>query len=159
MSTSYGSADYRPPPGDARYQQSGSGSGESIGSILSGLITDLQSMVRGEIALARAEVKEDVSTMGRAAGELAAAAFLGLTGFIFLMLGATYVLNIWMRMWIAAAIVGLVLLAIAAIVLISLIRRSQMPRRPGVGTLRRHPADTADDPGTAGEEGGAATQA
>jgi len=115
MSTSYGSADYRPPPGDARYQQPGSGSGESIGSILSGLLTDLQGMVRGEIALARAEVKEDVSTMGRAAGELAAAAFLGLTGFIFLMLGATYVLNIWMRMWIAAAIVGVVLLAVAAI--------------------------------------------
>ena len=115
MSTGYGSADYRPPPGDARYQQSGSGTGESIGSILSGLLTDLQGMVRGEIALARAEVKEDVSTAGRAAGELAAAAFLGLTGFIFLMLGATYVLNIWMRMWIAAAIVGLVLLAIAAI--------------------------------------------
>jgi uncharacterized membrane protein YqjE len=116
MSTGFGSADFRspPPPGDARYQ-TGAGTGESIGSILGGLLNDLQGMVRGEIALARAEVKEDVSTMGRAVAEMAAAAFLGLTGFIFLMLGATYLLNIWMRMWIAAAIVGAVLLVVAAI--------------------------------------------
>ena len=35
------------------------------------------------------------------------------------MLGATYLLNIWMRMWIAAAIVGGVLLFVAAIAGIS----------------------------------------
>jgi uncharacterized membrane protein YqjE len=116
MSAGYGSPDFRspPPPGDARYE-TGAGSGESIGSILGGLLGDLQGMVRGEIALARAEVKEDVSTMGRAVAQLATAAIFGLTGFIFLMLGATYLLNIWMRMWIAAAIVGAVLLAVAAI--------------------------------------------
>jgi hypothetical protein len=113
-SSSYGSADFRPPPADARYQPNDS-KGESIGTILSGLLSDLQGMVRGEIALARAEVKEDVSTIGKAIGALAAAAFFGLTGFIFLMLGTTYLLNIWMRMWIAAAIVG------AALVLIALI--------------------------------------
>ena len=114
MSSGYGSADYRPPPPNARYETSG-GQGEGIGAILGGLLSDLQGMVRGEIALARAEVKEDVSTAGKAVSALAAAAFLGLTGFIFLMLGATYLLNIWMRMWIAAAIVGAVLVVIAAI--------------------------------------------
>ena len=112
--TNYGSADFRPPPGDSRYQ-AGSDSGESIGSILSGLLSDLQGMVRGEIALARAEVKEDVSTAGKAVASLATAALLGLTGFIFLMLGATYLLNIWMRVWIAAVIVGAVLLLVAAV--------------------------------------------
>lgn len=114
MSTGYGSADYRPPPGETRFQTS-DGSAASIGAILGDLLKDLQGMVRGEIALARAELKEDASTIGRAIGSLAAAAFLGLTGFIFLMLGATYLLNIWMRMWIAAAIVGVVLLLIAAV--------------------------------------------
>ena len=67
------------------------------------------------MALARAEIREDVSTVGRAVGSLAAAAFLGLTGFIFLMLGATYLLNIWMRMWVAAAIVGGILLLVALV--------------------------------------------
>lgn len=114
MSSSYGSADYRPPPADGPYQ-SGNSQGESIGAILGGLLNDLQGMVRGEIALARAEVKEDVSTIGKGISALAMAAIFGLTGFIFLMLGATYVLNIWMRMWIAAAIVGAVLVVIALI--------------------------------------------
>jgi len=67
----FGSADYRPPPADTRYQDR-TESSESIGSILSGLLGDLQGMVRGEIALARAEVKEDVSSVGKAVTSLAA---------------------------------------------------------------------------------------
>jgi uncharacterized membrane protein YqjE len=114
MSTGFGETDFRPPPADGAYAPD-RGTGESIGSILGGLLADLQGLVRGEMALARAEIREDVSTVGRAIGSLAAAALLGLTGFIFLMLGATYLLNIWMRMWIAAAIVGGVLLLVALV--------------------------------------------
>jgi len=109
MSTNMGARSS--PPRD----QDMGGSGEGIGAILGGLLRDLQDMVRGEIALARAEVREEVSTAGKGVASLAIAALLGLTGFIFLMLGATYVLNMWMRMWIAAAIVGAVLLVIAAV--------------------------------------------
>jgi len=114
MSTGFGETDFRPPPADGSYTAD-RGTGESIGSILSGLLADLQGLVRGEMALARAEIREDVSTVGRAVGSLAVAAFLGLTGFIFLMLGATYLLNIWMRMWVAAAIVGGILLLVALV--------------------------------------------
>lgn len=112
MSTNTGSAGYTSPP-PPRAQQA-DGSSESIGSIIGGLLKDLQDMVRGEIALARAEVKDDVSVVGKSVASLAMAAIFGLTGFIFLMLGATYLLNIYMRMWIAASIVGLVLVLIAA---------------------------------------------
>jgi len=92
---------------------------QSIGSLLSGLLHDLQEMMRGEVALARAEIKEDVATIGKGAASLAIAAVVALTGFVFLMLGATYLLNIWMRMWVAAGIVGLVLLVIGGILLMS----------------------------------------
>jgi hypothetical protein len=112
MSTDFGSAGYSTRPGAPPPTQ---GSSEGIGSLLGELLKDLQDLVRGEIALAKAEIKEDVSTAGKGVAALATAAFFGLTGFIFLMLGATYLLNIWMRMWIAAAIVGLVLVAIAAV--------------------------------------------
>jgi hypothetical protein len=112
MSTDFGSAGYSTRPGAPPQQQ---GSAEGIGSMLGGLLKDLQDLVRGEVALAKAEIKEDVSTAGKGVAALATAAFFGLTGFIFLMLGLTYLLNIWMRMWIAAAIVGLVLVAIAAV--------------------------------------------
>jgi len=85
---------------------------DTIGGLLSGLLRDVQQMVRGEMALARAEIKDDVSTIGTSIASLAIATIFALTGFILLMLGVTYVLNMYMRMWIAAGIVGLVLLAI-----------------------------------------------
>ena len=62
MSTDIGSTGYVPPPQRAQMVDS---SNEGIGSILGGLLKDLQDMVRGEIALARAEIREDVSTVGK----------------------------------------------------------------------------------------------
>ena len=112
MSTDFGSAGYSTRSGTPPPQP---GAADGIGSMLGGLLKDLQDLVRGEVALAKAEIKEDVSTAGKGVAALATAAFFGLTGFIFLMLGLTYLLNIWMRMWIAAAIVGLALVLIAAV--------------------------------------------
>jgi uncharacterized membrane protein YqjE len=89
---------------------------ESIGSLISGLLRDLQELVRGEITLARAEVRDDLATASKGLASLAGAALVGVTGFIFLMLGVTYLLNQYMRMWIAAGAVGIALLVIAAIV-------------------------------------------
>lgn len=112
MSTDMGSAGYSTRPDASPPEQ---GSPDGIGAMLGGLLKDLQDLVRGEVALAKAEIKEDVSSAGKGVAALAAAAFLGLTGFVFLMLGLTYLLNIWMRMWIAAAIVGGVLVLVAAV--------------------------------------------
>lgn len=95
------------------------GSTEGVGSLISGLVKDLQDLVRGEIRLARAEIKEDAASAGKGAGFIGAGALIGLTGFIFLMLGVTYLLNVWMRMWIAAGIVGLTLALVAAILILS----------------------------------------
>ena len=85
---------------------------DSLGDIVSGIVEDLQGIVRGEVQLAKTELKEDLSAMGKGAGMAGAGALLGLVGFIFLMLAVTYILNMWMRMWIAAGIVGVVLLVI-----------------------------------------------
>ena len=111
MSTDLGAAGYSTRPGVPPPQQ---GSSDGIGTMLGELLKDLQDLVRGEVALAKAEIKEDVSTAGKGIAAIAVAAIFGLTGFIFLMLGLTYLLNIWMRMWIAAAIVGVVLVVVAA---------------------------------------------
>jgi hypothetical protein len=90
---------------------------ESVGTLISGLIQDLQELVRGEVQLARAEIREDAMTAGRALGSIAAGAFVGVTGFIFLMLGVTYLLNKELEMWLSAAIVGAVLAIIAAVMI------------------------------------------
>jgi hypothetical protein len=113
MSESYAQRGQSPPQSFGRGANDGRSTDEGIGSLLSGLLTDLQDLIRGEVKLARAEVKEDLTTAGRGIGMLGAAALVGVTGFIFLMLGLTYLLNKWMQMWIAAAIVGGVLAVIA----------------------------------------------
>lgn len=88
---------------------------ESVGSIVGGIIEDLQGIVRGEVQLAKTELKEEATRMGAGAAMLGAAAAVGLVGFIFLMLALTYLLHQWMRMWYAAGIVALGLLLIAGI--------------------------------------------
>jgi uncharacterized membrane protein YqjE len=99
-----------------QYQSMGAaGEQESVGELISGLIKDLQELVRGEIRLARTELREDAMTAGRGVAMIAAGALVGVTGFIFLMLGVTYLLNKSLEMWLSAAIVGAVLAVIAAI--------------------------------------------
>lgn len=89
--------------------------GNSLGDTVTGIIQDLQGIVRSEVQLAKTEIKEDATKLGKAAGMIGAAAFLALVGFIFLMLGVTYLLNKTLDMWISAGIVGLALLIIGAI--------------------------------------------
>ena len=88
---------------------------ESLGTIVTGIVEDLQGIVRGEVQLAKTELKEDASAIGRAATLIAIAAMVGLVGFSFLMLGVTYLLNKSLQMWLSAGIVGVVLLIIALI--------------------------------------------
>lgn len=94
-------------------------SAQSIGGIVGEIVEDLQNIVRGEVQLAKTEMKEEATQMGRGAGMVGAGVFFGLTGFIFLMLGVTYLLNQWLEMWLAAGIVGLALVIIAAILAMS----------------------------------------
>lgn len=88
---------------------------QGLGSVVSGIVEDLQGIVRGEVQLAKTELKEDATQMGKGAGMIAAGVFFGLVGFIFLMLALTYLLDKWMSLWMAAGIVGLLLVIIAAV--------------------------------------------
>ncbi len=88
---------------------------ESLGTIVTGIVKDLQDVVRGEVQLAKAEIKEDVSSLGKSAAMIVGGAFLALVGFMFVMLGVTYLLNKSMQMWLAAGIVGVLLLIIGII--------------------------------------------
>ncbi len=103
-----------------------SGAPEGLGSLITGIIADLQEIVRGEVQLAKTELKEDASTLGRGAGLLVGGALIGLVGFIFLMLAVTYLLAQWLDLWLAAGIVAVVLLVVAAILAMS--GRSQLQR-------------------------------
>jgi len=105
-----------PPPGRSATDEPA----EGIGSLIAGLIQDLQDLVRAEVKLAKTELREDVQKITGAAGLLVAGGVVGLVGFIFLMLTLMYLLNEWIgRLWISAGIVTLALVIATAILVIT----------------------------------------
>jgi uncharacterized membrane protein YqjE len=110
--------DFRAPDGaSTRYQLSGAP--EGLGTLITGIIKDIQDLMRAEVQLAKTELKEDASAAGKAIAYIAVGALIGLVGFIYLMLAVTYLLDKWVDRWVAAAIVGAVLAIIAAILALS----------------------------------------
>ena len=105
-------------PDDQRPPENGAG-GMGIGPLLASLLQDLQDVVRAEIQLAKTELKEEATAAGRGLATIGAGAVVGLVGFIVLMLAVAYLLAVWLPLWVAAGIVGLVLLVVAAILLLS----------------------------------------
>ena len=87
----------------------------SIGDLVGRAIEQVQGLVRGEIALAKAEAAEKGKAYGVGGGMIAAAAFLGLYIFGILLAAAILGLANVMPAWAAALVVAAVLIVIAAI--------------------------------------------
>jgi len=105
-----------PTSGPGADDDGAAGGQAGIGTLISGLIGDMQDLVRAEVQLAKTELSEDAKKMGVAAGMLVAAAFVGLVGLIFLMLFAMYLLADWLgELWLGALIVAAALFLVAAI--------------------------------------------
>lgn len=92
------------------------GTAAGLGTIVGEIVADLQDVVRGEVQLAKTELKEDATSAGRGLAFIAGGAIVLVVGFSYLMLAVTYVLHKAMQLWIAAGIVGIVLLIIGALV-------------------------------------------
>jgi membrane protein implicated in regulation of membrane protease activity len=88
----------------------------SIGELVSSIMEDFSTLIRGEIELAKAEMREAAKQAGTGAGLLAGAAFLGFFSFTFLLVAAAYgLVAAGLPVWAGFLIVALVLLLIAAI--------------------------------------------
>ena len=119
------------------------GAPEGLGTLISGVVKDLQDLLRGEIQLAKTELKEDATNAGKGIGSIAAGAFVGLVGFIFLMLAATWLLDKWLQQWLAAGIVAAALLLIALILAMSgrnKLRASNLKPEQTIETLKEDQA-------------------
>lgn len=88
----------------------------SIGQLLAGLANDVQQLIRGEIALGRAELDEKLHRILRSAIWLLGGALLGFAGVVLLLEGAAALLAISIPIptWAAALIVGAVIILIGA---------------------------------------------
>lgn len=92
-----------------------SGTERTIGQLVADATHDLEGIVRGEIALAKAEVSSGAKLVGKGAGLLAGAAFLGLMGLVFVLHGAAWGIAEWLPAWAGYLIVAAVVLLLAVV--------------------------------------------
>jgi uncharacterized membrane protein YqjE len=88
---------------------------EKLQDLVHRLQDDSSNLVRKEIELAKAEVREKAMSLAKAAAFGAGAAALGVLGLFALILTLIFVLDIWMPIWLAAIIVTLVVFLVAGV--------------------------------------------
>jgi len=111
----------------------------SLGEIVGRMTSDFSQLMRAEIALAKAEAKEEVKEAGKGVGLLAGAGYAGHLLVLFLSLALMFLLAVWMPIGWAALIVG-VIWGIVAFVLQSSgrknLQRATPPMTETVETLK-----------------------
>lgn len=86
-----------------------------VGSLLSDAINQMTRLVRGEVALAKAEVSQNLRSAALGIGLLVGAAILSLVALNVLAVALVGLIAIWTGPGWAALIVGVLILAVAAI--------------------------------------------
>jgi len=91
------------------------GTERTIGQLVADATHDLEGIVRGEIALARAEVTSGAKVLGKGVGLLAGAAFLVLMAVVFFLHSAAWGIAEFLPVWAGYLIVATVVLIVGAI--------------------------------------------
>jgi hypothetical protein len=91
------------------------GSG-NIGEIASGLADDIQDLVRGELALARAEIDQKLHGLITAAIAAVGGALVAFAGLVVLLEGGAALLAKWIPTWAALLIVGVVIVLVGGLI-------------------------------------------
>jgi hypothetical protein len=109
----------------------------SIAEVVKDAIRDAQDLVRGEIALAKAEAREEVGRIGMAVGLLAGAALTAVIGIVLLMTTIAWAISEMaaLPVWVGFGIVTLFMLIVAGI--LAYVGRSRM-------SVERHMPRTMD---------------
>ncbi len=89
----------------------------SLGDLFTALTTDMTTLVRKEVELARTETVEKVSKATHSVVLMVAGGMLAYAGLIGLIIAAIVALGNVMDLWLAALIVGLIVIIIGAILL------------------------------------------
>jgi uncharacterized membrane protein YqjE len=135
----------------ARPTGSGVDSDASIGALVAGIQQDITTLVRGEVELAKAELRESAARAGAGAGMFAAAAFLVLLAVVLISIALGYgLVALGLHPAWAFLIVAAFYLLVAAV--LGLLGRSRLQRIKGperaqraatrVGQVLRHDSET-----------------
>ncbi|WP_408895692.1 phage holin family protein [Nocardioides sp. R1-1] len=112
------------------------GETRSLGDIVGDIASDLTTLLKQELDLAKTEAKAEAAKAGKGAGFLAGAGVAGHLTLLFLSLALMFLLASWMDPGWAALIVG-VLWALAAAVLAATGRRELKSLDPTLETTQR----------------------
>ena len=106
---------------------------QSIADLIRSTLQDAQDLVRGEIALAKAEIRQEAKKVGAGAAALAAAAVAGFIAVVFLLTALAWGITAafsWPA-WAGFAIVGTVVLLVAVVLaMVGKKRFTSEPRMP-----------------------------
>jgi xanthine/uracil permease len=111
----------------------------SLGELFSELANQTSALVRQEVDLARTEMTQKAATLGKDAGMIGAGGVLALGGFFALVAALIIVLDIWLPLWLAAVIVGVLLAGIGLALIqqgLSAIRRVNLKPSETIATLK-----------------------
>jgi uncharacterized membrane protein YqjE len=95
--------------------QNRSGNGHSLGEIVGGLAGDMQDLVKGEIALARAELDQKLHRLLGALVWVLGGSLVGFAGLVVLLQVGAAALALRIPAWAALAIVGVVIIVVGAL--------------------------------------------
>lgn len=90
--------------------------GHSLSDIAGGLAGDVQDLVRGELALARAEIDQKLRGLLGGGISLVGGALVAFAGLVVLLEGGAAALALWLPTWAALLIVGVVIVAVGGLV-------------------------------------------
>ena len=91
---------------------------QSVGELLGKVTTDLSTLMRQEVELAKVEIKEEATKAGKASGMLAGAGAVGYLVLVFLALALMFALDEVMPMGWAALLTAVILGIVAAILFV-----------------------------------------
>lgn len=88
----------------------------SIGEIAGGLASDVQDLVKGEVALARAEFDQKLHGLLGGGISLVGGALVAFAGLVVLLEGGAAILAMWIPTWAALLIVGAVIVLVGGVI-------------------------------------------
>ena len=92
------------------------GGTHSLGQIASGLAGDVQDLVRGELALARAEFDQKLHGLVVIAVSVIGGALVAFAGLVVLLEGGAAALALWLPTWAALLSVGAVIVLVGGLI-------------------------------------------
>ncbi len=109
----------------------------SFANIVEDIVSNFQDIVRSEVRLAKAEVREEAAKAGKAGRMLGAGAVLALYALGFLLLTCVYALELAVDPWLAALIVAVIAGAAGGVMI-----RGGVKKMQGVHTRPEKTIDT-----------------